>query len=203
MASPTAPVHPYRYLTLFLVLLIGVYLLVFLTGDKQAKPKLGIDLQGGTLTAASDGPGTGSSFTIGLPLAAESPGAELTATPQAASTLRRVFIVDDNHDAAEALAALIGALGHDVRVADNGHDALSVATTWHPDVMLLDIGLPDIDGYEVARRMREIRALDHVQIVACTGYGGDDDLRRMAEAGFDRHLIKPVGIAELDTLFSA
>jgi len=162
-----------------------------------------IDLQGGTLTAASDGPGTGSSFTIGLPLAAESTGAELTAAPQASSTLRRVFIVDDNHDAAEALAALIGALGHDVRVADNGHDALSVATTWRPDVMLLDIGLPDMDGYEVARRMREIRALDHVQIVACTGYGGDDDLRRMAEAGFDRHLIKPVGIAELDTLFSA
>ena len=162
-----------------------------------------IDLQGGTLTAASDGPGTGSSFTIGLPLAAESTGAELTAAPQASSTLRRVFIVDDNHDAAEALAALIGALGHDVRVADNGHDALSVATTWRPDVMLLDIGLPDMDGYEVARRMREIRALDHVQIVACTGYGGDDDLRRMAEAGFDRHLIKPVGIAELDTLFIA
>ncbi|HEV8235474.1 MAG TPA: response regulator, partial [Gemmatimonadaceae bacterium] len=150
-----------------------------------------------------NGPGTGSSFTIGLPLAAESTGAELTAAPQASSTLRRVFIVDDNHDAAEALAALIGALGHDVRVADNGHDALSVATTWRPDVMLLDIGLPDMDGYEVARRMREIRALDHVQIVACTGYGGDDDLRRMAEAGFDRHLIKPVGITELDTLFSA
>ena len=79
-----------------------------------------IDLQGGTLTAASDGPGTGSSFTLGLPLAAESTGAELTAAPQASSTLRRVFIVDDNHDAAEALAALIGALGHDVRVADNG-----------------------------------------------------------------------------------
>jgi CheY-like chemotaxis protein len=158
-----------------------------------------IDLQGGTLTAASDGPNRRRSDRP--PLAAESPGAELTAAPQASRTLRRVFIVDDNHDAAEALAALIEALGHDVRVADNGHDALSVATTWRPDVMLLDIGLPDMDGYEVARRMREIRALDHVQIVACTTTVATTtaDWRRRIR----RHLIKPVGIAELDTLFTA
>jgi len=162
-----------------------------------------VDLQGGTLTAASEGPDAGSRFTIGLPLAAEPPDATAPSGDPRAPTARRVLIVDDNRDASEALAALVVTLGHDVRTADNGNEALSAATTWRPDVMLLDIGLPGMDGYEVARRLRENPALDDMQLVACTGYGGEDDLRRMKEAGFDTHLIKPVGIAELETVFAA
>ena len=159
-----------------------------------------VDLQGGTLTASSNGPGTGSRFTLGLPLAEEEPYTVTAARDPGATAVRRVLIVNDNHDAAEALAALVGALGHDVRVADNGGEGLNVATTWHPDLMLLDIGLPNMDGYEVARRLREIRALDDMQLVACTGYGSDEDLQQMKEAGFDGHLIKPVGIAELEAV---
>ena len=161
-----------------------------------------VDLQGGTLTAASEGLGAGSKFTIGLPLAADPPVAAAPSGDDRASTQRRVLIVDDNRDASEALAALVSALGHDVRTADNGDEALTAAATWRPDVMLLDIGLPDMDGYEVARRLRGDATLDDTHLVACTGYGGEEDLRQMKEAGFDAHLIKPVGIEELERVFA-
>jgi PAS domain S-box-containing protein len=160
-----------------------------------------VDLQGGTLTATSDGPGTGSRFTLGFPLlqnppmaAPDRPRSRSTSTPQ------RVLVVDDNRDAAEALAALIDTLGHQVQVLDNGSQALGMSVEWQPDIMLLDIGLPDIDGFEVARRLRTMPELKNMCLIACTGYGGDDDLRLMAEAGFDGHLIKPVGVADLERI---
>jgi PAS domain S-box-containing protein len=160
-----------------------------------------VDLQGGTLTAASDGPGTGSRFTLGFPLL-KNPPVAAPAHPRSRSTTtpQRVLVVDDNRDAAESLAALIGALGHQVQVLDDGSQALAVSADWRPDVMLLDIGLPGMDGFEVARRLRAMPELANMCLIACTGYGGDDDLRRMDEAGFDGHLIKPVGVTDLERI---
>jgi two-component system CheB/CheR fusion protein len=160
-----------------------------------------VDLQGGTLIAASDGPGTGSRFTLGFPLL-KNPPVAAPAHPRSrpTSTPQRVLVVDDNRDAAESLAALIGALGHQVQVLDDGSQALAVSAEWRPDVMLLDIGLPGMDGFEVARRLRAMPELSNMCLIACTGYGGDDDLRRMDEAGFDGHLIKPVGVTDLERI---
>ena len=160
-----------------------------------------VDLQGGTLTAASDGPGTGSSFTLGFPLL-QNPQMIVPAPPRgrSTSTPQRVLVVDDNRDAAEALAALIDTLGHQVQVLDNGSQALGMSVEWQPDIMLLDIGLPDMDGFEVARRLRTMPELKNMCLIACTGYGSDDDLRLMTEAGFDGHLVKPVGVADLERI---
>jgi len=160
-----------------------------------------VDLQGGTLTASSDGPGKGSRFTLGFPLLQNSqmPAPEPLRS-RSTSTPQRVLVVDDNRDAAEALAALIGTLGHQVQVLDNGHAALDMSLEWQPDLMLLDIGLPGMDGFEVARRLRTMPELKNMCIIACTGYGSDDDLRAMTEAGFDGHLIKPVGVTDLERI---
>ena len=164
-----------------------------------------VDLHGGTMSAASAGPGLGSRFTIELPLldADRVPLDEASAPASASpSRPRRVLVVDDNEDAAEALATLLGLLGHEATVLHDGHQALRDAPARRPDVMLLDIGLPGIDGFEVARRVRKMPELDGVRLVACTGYGQVDDLRRMREAGFDRHVVKPVDAAELERVLS-
>jgi two-component system CheB/CheR fusion protein len=117
-----------------------------------------------------------------------------------ASASQRVLVVDDNRDAGEALALLIGTLGHQVRVLDDGTEALGVSAQWRPDVMLLDIGLPGMDGFEIARRLRGMPELKDMCLIACTGYGGDDHRRLMTEAGFDGYLIKPVEVAELERI---
>jgi CheY-like chemotaxis protein len=160
-----------------------------------------VDLQGGTLTAASEGSGLGSRFILGFPLL-QNPQLAAPAPPRSRSTStpQRVLVVDDNRDAAEALAALIGTLGHDVQVLDTGSEALDMSVEWQPDVMLLDIGLPGMDGFEVARRLRTMPELKNMCLIACTGYGSDDDVRLMTEAGFDGHLIKPVGVADLERI---
>ena len=159
-----------------------------------------VELHGGSMSAVSAGPELGSRFTIELPLLALERAQLPEGASRAAGTARsrRVLIVDDNEDAAEALARLVDTLGHEVIVLHDGHEALRVAPVRRPDVMLLDIGLPDIDGFEVARRLRTMPELDGVRLVACTGYGQADDVRKMCEAGFDRHLIKPVDTAQLE-----
>ena len=159
-------------------------------------------LQGGTLSASSAGPGLGSCFTLGFPLL---PLEDIQATPAAApapamTRPQRILIVDDNVDAAESLATLISLLGHEATVLHDGREALEVAATQPFDLMLLDIGLPDMDGFEVARRLRELRDLRAMRLVACTGYGRDEDLRRIGEAGFDRRLVKPVTVAQIEQL---
>jgi len=160
-----------------------------------------VHLQGGTLTAASDGPGAGSRFTLGFPLLEHADiTAPATASTRSTSTRRRVLVVDDNRDAAEALATLVGTLGHHVQVRDNGSEALDMSVEWKPHVMLLDIGLPDMNGFEVARRLRTMPESKNMCLIACTGYGGDDDRRLMAEAGFDGHLIKPVDMGALEKI---
>ncbi len=109
-----------------------------------------------------------------------------------------ILLVDDNRDAADSLAMLLGIGGHEVAAAYSARDALEMAPALMPRVIVLDIGLPDIDGCEVARRMRGMPELDGVRLIALTGYGMEEDRRRTREAGFDHHLVKPVDPDELE-----
>lgn len=112
-------------------------------------------------------------------------------TPRAASG-RRILVADDNHDSAESLGMLLEMAGHEVRLAYDGQEALDAAGLFLPDIMLLDIGLPKLDGFEVAARLRQDRRHDSMMLVAVTGYGTDSDRERARAAGFDHHLVKPV-----------
>jgi PAS domain S-box-containing protein len=153
------------------------------------------EMHGGRVTAHSDGPGRGSEFVVRLPALAGPPRAaeegKALAPERAAGPARRVLVVDDNVDAAESLALLLRATGHEVRTAYDGPAALREAEALRPEVVLLDVGLPRIDGYEVARRLRQQGGLKSALVVALTGYGQDEDRRRALEAGFDVHLVKP------------
>jgi two-component system CheB/CheR fusion protein len=158
-----------------------------------------IELHGGTVEGASGGLGRGSEFTIRLPAAANAavedaePAREpALSAPTEPGGARRVLVVDDNVDAREALKFLLEDEGHDVRTAADGPDALAQAKTFLPDVVLLDIGLPGIDGYEVARRLRALAGCEESIIVAVSGYGQAEDRARSSAAGFDGHLLKPV-----------
>jgi CheY-like chemotaxis protein len=114
----------------------------------------------------------------------------------------RILIVEDNLDAADTLAELLTLLGHNVRVAHDGPTALEVAVRFQPEVVLLDLGLPVMNGYEVAHKLRQFPSLNGVQLVAVTGYGQDEDRRRSQEAGFHHHLVKPVDIAAVEGLLA-
>jgi CheY-like chemotaxis protein len=156
-----------------------------------------VELQGGTVSAASDGPGHGSRFTVTMPaahgaLVVPAPGG----TEQRVDGAQRVLVVDDNLDAANTLAELLSMLGCTVDTAFDGPQALQRAEAFSPDVVLLDIGLPQMNGYEVCRRLRA-RYGTALRIVAMTGWGQDEDRRRSGEAGFDLHLVKPVDPAVL------
>ena len=165
-----------------------------------------VDRRGGTLSAASAGRGQGSEFTLGLPsVTPDAPPLRSSGTESSSgggARQRRVVVVDDNQDAANALGALIEVLGHSTRVVYDGTEALRAAATERPDVVLLDIGLPGLDGFEVARRLRGLPGLDGMRLIACTGYGRDQDARRIADAGFDAHLVKPVSAADLERVLA-
>ncbi|HJV11916.1 MAG TPA: PAS domain S-box protein [Burkholderiales bacterium] len=154
-------------------------------------------LHGGSLEAHSAGAGKGAEFTLRLPVAEQRALGEADEKPIASSGVQRVLIVDDNRDAARTLELLLRSLGHDTRVVYDGTEALAAAPSYQPHVVLLDIGMPDMDGYEVARRLRAMRELDGVRIVAITGWGQEADRQRSREAGFDLHLVKPVDPNEL------
>jgi len=163
-----------------------------------------VALHGGRVEAHSEGPGRGAEFVVHLPCldGASEAGARASA---AGGELRdrhglRVLVVEDNVDAAEGLMMLLEVFGHRARVACDGPSALEAARAEVPDLMLVDIGLPGIDGYEVARRARQVPELRDVPLVALTGYGQDEDRRRALEAGFDHHLTKPVDPARLRKL---
>lgn len=115
---------------------------------------------------------------------------------------RRVLVVDDNLDSAETIALMAQLWGHDVRTANDGPSALTAAADYRPEVVLLDIGLPGMDGFEVARKLREQEWMDGVMLVAMTGYGQEEDRRRSKEAGFDHHMVKPIDPGALQTLLA-
>jgi signal transduction histidine kinase len=161
-----------------------------------------VALHGGSVSAHSAGPGQGSEFVVRLPLLAESGADAQAEAPRArpGPPRRNVLVVDDNTDAAEMLAEALRAIGHDVEVAHDGVSALQRFRERPFDVGLLDLGLPVMDGFELARRIREIVSSDGLRLIAVTGYGGDNDRARTRAAGFDHHLVKPV---ELDEILQA
>ena len=116
---------------------------------------------------------------------------------------RCILIVDDNQDAADSLSALLGLMGNEVHVAYDGLQALEMAASLEPDIVLMDIGLPKLNGYDAARQMRANAALDGVTLVALTGWGQGEDRRRSQEAGFDHHLVKPVGLDDLQAVLAS
>jgi two-component system CheB/CheR fusion protein len=162
------------------------------------------NLHGGTLEAQSEGPGRGSEFILRLPL--EPPIGQGTAVPQAAvpkstdlnsTAVLRVLVCDDNVDAADSLVGLLRSLGCEAYATYEGASALRTATELRPDIMVLDLGMPGVDGYAVAQAVRKEVALTGVRLVALSGYGQPEDRKRSAEAGFDVHLVKPVDIEVL------
>ena len=156
------------------------------------------ELHGGRLTARSRGAGQGSRFTVCLPLAEPAPpkDSDRTRAPRLGSR-RRFLVVDDNADLAASQAQLLRMLGHEVETANSGKEALSVAARWRPEVVLLDLGMPVMDGFKVAREMRRMAELDDTILIAQTGWGQEEDRRRTAAAGFDAHLAKPVDVEVL------
>jgi PAS domain S-box-containing protein len=153
-----------------------------------------VEMHGGTVTAFSDGHASGSRFVVELPVArpplpgggGEGAGAEEQGTPH------RILVVDDNRDSAQMLARMLGILGNNTEVAHDGQEALRLAGEFRPDVILLDIGMPKMNGYDVARRIREEEWGRDMVLIALTGWGQEEDRRRSQEAGFDHHLLKPV-----------
>jgi signal transduction histidine kinase/CheY-like chemotaxis protein len=153
-----------------------------------------VEMHGGRLEARSAGRGQGSEFVVTLPLGeapAERAG-RVGAVPEGETPRRRVLVVDDNRDTAAMLAKQLEISGHEARVAHDGAEALSLAETFLPDTAILDIGLPGLDGYELARRIREAPWGQSMVLVAATGWGQPEDRRLSREAGFDDHLVKPV-----------
>ena len=167
-----------------------------------------VQLHGGRVEAHSEGPGRGSTFTVTLPAL---PGAVPAAVDAEDAPLsmpagpsgRRVMVVDDHRDSAESLAVLLSTMGHEVSVAHDGLGALRLARELRPEVMLLDIGMPGMDGYELATRLRHEPGNEHLVLVALTGYGQQEDRRRARAAGFDEHLVKPANLQALEKLLAS
>jgi CheY-like chemotaxis protein/two-component sensor histidine kinase len=159
-----------------------------------------VEMHGGSVVADSGGPGMGSEFTIRLPCSAAAPPAQAEPDAGAAASQLRVLVVEDNGDSRDMLRTALQMDGHHVMAAGDGLDAAVIAADFEPDVVLLDIGLPGIDGYEVARRLRRILGRRAV-IVALTGYGDEEARRRIAAAGLDLHLLKPIAPEDLGRLF--
>jgi PAS domain S-box-containing protein len=167
-----------------------------------------VELHNGIVEAHSTRLGKGSEFVVRLPILAQElePGHGLELGPQVDElpppSGYRLLVVDDNQDAANSLAALLKLQGHDVRVAYSGVAALEIAKTYAPDAVFLDIGMPGMDGYEVARRLRHLPGQKKVALAALTGWGQPQDRRRSQEAGFDRHLVKPVEPKALEKILA-
>ena len=167
-----------------------------------------VELHGGSVLAASDGVGRGSTFTVRLPLVGATPAApdaaHVDAVPARKQSGRRlrVLVADDNADAAHTLAALLEIAGHQTRVVHDGVAALAVASQFDPQLVFLDIGMPRLDGYETARRLRASPELESAMLVALTGWGAEEDRARSRAAGFDRHLLKPALPADVEAVLA-
>ncbi len=164
-----------------------------------------VELHGGAVEATSNGPGQGSAFIVRLPIVVDSsraPAVGVDVEPAAANSPLRILIVDDNRDAADSLETVLRGMGHDTRTAYDGLACVDTADVFRPDVILLDIGLPTLNGYDVCRRIREYSWGNDVVVIAATGWGQDDDLRLAREAGFDHHMLKPVDPQALVTVLA-
>lgn len=167
-----------------------------------------VERHGGTVAAESEGLGKGTEFVVRLPalpqqmldLAIRPADCDASEAPVARTPGKRILLVDDNSDAAETLADILRELGHTISVAHDGPTALAAAAAFRPHLALLDIGLPVMDGYELARRLREQPELRRTQLFAITGYGQESDRKRSREAGFQEHLVKPIDLTELAAL---
>jgi CheY-like chemotaxis protein len=189
---------------------------LFVQGDTsldRSRSGLGIGLalvrqivvrHGGSVTASSDGPGKGSEFVVRLPLAAQDirPLVEPPSRPATGERRMNVLVVDDQRDVADSVAMLIETFGHTARAVYGGAEALALSRLQIPDAMFVDIGMPGMTGYELAEHIRRDPALAHLQLVALTGYGRDEDRARVARAGFDLHMTKPVTDAELHSVLT-
>jgi CheY-like chemotaxis protein len=164
-----------------------------------------VEMHGGTVQAQSQGPGRGSRFVVRLPPSPHQVGsrAEVSMSPACAQGRKRVLVADDNYDSATSLGILLNDAGYDVRTAGDGGQALETAAQFHPDIVLLDIGMPRLNGYEVARQIRRQPWGRGVLLVALTGWGGAEHRQQTAAAGFDHHLTKPVDPAALTRLLAA
>src|SRR5690606_10928734 len=183
---------------------------VFVQGDQsleRAKGGLGIGLalvqrlvrlHGGNVHADSGGDGRGSTFSVRLPrITAPDAGANSAAAGAPARRRLRVLVVDDHEDSRTMLRMLLEQAGHEAVEAVDGIDGVQIALSRRPDVAIVDIGLPGINGYEVARRLRQLPVSGTMALIALTGYGQDEDRRRALQSGFDRHLVKPVDAERL------
>jgi CheY-like chemotaxis protein len=165
-----------------------------------------VELQGGSVAAHSDGPGKGSLFTVRLPRYTQEivlPPPRPAAPSVTPDTPLRVLLVDDNVDAVHTLQLFLGAAGHRVEIAYCAADALELAKVFVPDACLLDIGLPDFDGNELARRLRRLPQATGATLVAMTGYGRQQDRDSASAAGFDHYLVKPIDTVQLAEILAA
>ncbi len=160
-----------------------------------------VELHGGMVSAHSDGPGMGSEFTIELPLGLYTNAQPTDSDRTSKVVARRVLVIEDHPDARESMCLLLTAAGHTVRAAEDGVEGLAVLRSWRPDFAIVDIGLPGLDGYALARTVRAEPELNGVRLVALTGYGQSEDQTRAIEAGFQLHLVKPVAVDTLNRVF--
>ena len=162
-----------------------------------------VELHGGHVEAHSEGPGRGSEFVVRLPLSAAAlEELEAPRIPEAAVRSRRVLVVDDNADAAQAMGTMLELLGHEVNVAFGGEQALRLAERIHPEVILMDLGMPNMNGYVAARRVRQSDWGRDVLLVAVTGWGQQADRVASEQVGFDHHLVKPVELDAVQSLIA-
>jgi CheY-like chemotaxis protein len=163
-----------------------------------------VELHGGTVEARSEGYGRGAEFIIRLPVAQSTVHEEQSPneSQKAATPARRILVADDNVDAADSLALMLRLMGNEVRTAHDGVAAMEAAGEFRPDVVLLDIGMPRLNGYDTCRHIREQPWGKDLKLIALTGWGQEEDKRRSEEAGFDSHLVKPVEPAALENLLA-
>jgi len=165
-----------------------------------------VSLHGGTVKAFSEGTGHDSELVVTLPRSSQEMSMTAASEPPATQQQhrrRRLMVIDDNRDAAESMSMLFELWGHEVVCVYDGRAALDTVAKFHPDAVFLDIGLPGMDGYEIAERLRELPQATRMVLVAITGYGQDEDRRRSREAGIDHHLVKPVSPETLHELLDS
>jgi signal transduction histidine kinase len=160
-----------------------------------------VHLHGGEVEARSEGLGKGSEFVVRLPLQNSTAAGSVDPRKDESPTIpKRILVLDDNVDAADSLARLLALRQHDVRVAHNGREALQIGSNFHPEIAILDLGMPGIDGFAVAKELRASANGSAIKLVALTGWGGPDDRQRTQATGFDHHFVKPITMDDLDSI---